>query len=506
MGIEERLSETEQQELASKGVDIDLSLNILKDYNSGIVGRNPDIIPVDVPLIDGERVIDISHSESFPVADEELTAFRSAYPEASEYLTPSSEGTLSRENLKKTGLLLMPRFSYGFLNGGSATSYGDIRKNRGFHSELYGFYEDEFLKQSEKVKGEPKGVTPAFLQPGGEEGPSYMELKLRSLLLQIKAYSELTGKKPSANMPFFQMTSVANNTRVQEALKEYRNSPWLKDLANSLDLDPWTGETSVQPLVTAYTHSSEGEEKKIHRPFIALPGGHGQCFRVLKDVWVKLYDRGIRFISLGNIDNLGYTPDPLELALLALKGRPAGFDESFKTQVDTKGGILVIDDKGKLNCADLGVGISVKDAEALEKSGKKVLFNCGSGLFNLQWLLSNIDSIIRDLPLRFSDQNKDAGLYSQAEQVTWEVISMIDDPLIFAVDKYKRFLAAKILLENMMTSGYRLSDPDFVDKFGDKNLLDSAGRLHRGLQEILKNRYGLIFENNRWIPAESEGK
>ena len=30
--------------------------------------------------------------------------------------------------------------------------------------------------------------------------------------------------------------------------------------------------------------------------------------------------------------------------------------------------------------------------------------------------------------MRFSDQNKDAGHYSQAEQVTWEVIALMEDP------------------------------------------------------------------------------
>ena len=506
MSIEERLSAAERTELAERGVDIDISLSILHDYNQGRAGHNPDIVPVDVPLIDGKRVVDISHSRTFDFTADELQAFERSYPEASRHLNPSDEGKVSREELEKAGIELMPCFAYGFLNGGSATSYGDTKKNRGFHEELYRAFEEEFLKQSEKVKGEPKGVTPSFLQPDGAEGPSYMELKLRSLLLQARAYNSLTGKKLSGNIPFFQMTSVGNNSSVQDALEKYRDSPWLKELASSLGLAPWKGETSIQPLVTAYTHSSEGEKKRIHRPFITIPGGHGQCFRVLKELWTSLYDRGIRFISLGNIDNLGYTPDPLELALLAVRNSPAGFDESFKTEVDIKGGILVIDDGGKLNCADLGVGISTEDAQALEASGKKVLFNCGSGLFNLKWLLDNIDRIIDDLPLRFSDQNKDAGLYSQAEQVTWEVISMIENPLIFAVDKYRRFLAAKILLENMMTSGYKMDDPSFTEGFKDKKLLENAGRLHRGLQDILKNRYGLRLENNRWIPEESEGK
>jgi UTP--glucose-1-phosphate uridylyltransferase len=49
-----------------------------------------------------------------------------------------------------------------------------------------------------------------------------------------------------------------------------------------------------------------------------LPGGHGQCFMVLKDIFTNLYSKGIRFISIGNIDNIGYNLDPVELAIFAL--------------------------------------------------------------------------------------------------------------------------------------------------------------------------------------------
>ena len=151
---------------------------------------------------------------------------------------------------------------------------------------------------------------------------------------------------------------------------------------------------------------------------------------------------------------------------------------------------------------DLGVGISFDEAAALESSGKKILFNCGSGLFNLEWLLNHIDTIIADLPLRFSDQNKDSGRYSQAEQVTWEVMGMIKNPLIFAVDKYQRFLAAKILLENMMTSGLKQNDPGF-DAVGDE-LVQTAQKLNAGLNDMLVSVYGLALENDLWIPEESK--
>jgi UTP--glucose-1-phosphate uridylyltransferase len=504
MNIEKRLSKDEIEILENRGVDLELSLSILDDYNDGVAGNTAAVIPSGVPDIDGETILDMRASSFFTISAEEREQFCSAYPEAASYLKQSTDEEISCEELQNIGIALLPQFSYGFLNGGSATSYGDKKKNKGFNEELFTLYESEFEKLASDSKGKPKGVTPGFLQPSGEAGPSYMELKLRALLLMMESYTKLTGNKAS-NIPFFQMTSVSNDPDVQESLAQYKESPWLKTLAESMNVISWKGYTAIQPLVTAYTHSSQGKKKDIFKPFITIPGGHGQCFRVLRQTWQNLYDQGIRFISLGNIDNLGYTLDPVELALLAIRNKAAGFDESYKTAVDIKGGILVIDGDDRLNCVDLGVGISFDEAKSLEASGKKILFNCGSGLFNLKWLLDNIDRIIRDLPLRFSDQNKDAGLYSQAEQVTWEVIAMIENPLIFAVDKYDRFLAAKILLENMMTSGYKLDDPAFPSDSGSGGISETAGQLHRGLMEILKTKYGLKLQNNRWIPRESEG-
>ncbi|MDA3957691.1 UTP--glucose-1-phosphate uridylyltransferase [Oceanispirochaeta sp.] len=500
------LTPEEEAELLQQGVDVILSLSILNDYNQGLAGRTPPEIPKGIPEIDGKAILDLKKSDFFLFSDDEISHFKQSYPEAASYLNPL-KGQLSRADLIKAGTALLPRFAYGFLNGGSATSYGDIKKNRGFSPDLFDLYEEEFTRLSAHSRGKPKGVTPGFLQADGLAGPSYMELKLRSLLVLIKSYRDLTGKEGGDGIPFFQMTSVSNDEEVQEALHTYRESPWLKDLAASLNIPPFEAYTAMQPLITAYSHSSQGEPKQIFRnkeskfPFITLPGGHGQCFRVLKETWQKLYDKGTRFISLGNIDNLGYTLDPLELALLAIKDSPAGFDESYKTAVDVKGGILVVLKNDSLSCVDLGVGISFDEAAVLESSGKKILFNCGTGLFNLTWLLENIDRIVSDLPLRFSDQNKDAGLYSQAEQVTWEVIGMIKNPLIFAVDKYERFLAAKILLENMMTSGLKLDDPSFPH--ADKDLSLTARNLHRGLETLLRTQYGLTLKNNVWVPVES---
>ncbi|MBN2340401.1 MAG: UTP--glucose-1-phosphate uridylyltransferase, partial [Deltaproteobacteria bacterium] len=208
-----------------------------------------------------------------------------------------------------------------------------------------------------------------------------------------------------------------------------------------------------------------------------------------------------RFVYLGNVDNLGATVHPVCLSLMALQGNEAGFDFSFRTPVDVKGGVLVVDNHDKLNCADMGVAISKEDVLAREAKGDRILFNCATGLFSLDYLVKNIDDIVNNLPMRISDQDKDAGKYSQAEQVTWEVIALLDNPVIFGVDKYSRFLAAKLLLEGLMTSGIGLDHPDFpTDKDEAKDLKRIARKLNAGLTALLEGAYGMKYTGERWIP------
>jgi hypothetical protein len=42
-----------------------------------------------------------------------------------------------------------------------------------------------------------------------------------------------------------------------------------------------------------------------------------------------------------------------------------------------------------------------------------------------------------------SGAGQGGGRYAQTEQTTWEVLGLMEDPLIFAVAKEKRFVAAK---------------------------------------------------------------
>lgn len=495
---ENQLNKKILKKLDSSIIDRELTINILNKFNRGDYDHIEPVQVTGFPPVDNKIIIDKTKNISYTVNAGDLKKFIDLFQIEYEPIPDQSDSDvqLSEKDLREIGKQLMPFYSFGVLNGGSATSYADSKKNSSFNEELFKLLEEPFNFLAKLSTGKAKGITPAFLNPDGSAGPSFIELKMRALLLNNCS-------------SLFQMTSFYNNDSISESYKAYENSPYLRDLIAEKKNNICLAKTGVQPLMAAYTHSSRGKKKSIFEntkgDLLPIPGGHGQCFITLKQIFKDLYAEGIRFISIGNVDNSGYTPDPVSLAILALSRKQAGFDFSYKTPVDVKGGILIKDERGRLNCADLGVAIDKKTVDEAVKNGDPILFNCATGLFNLEYLVENIDTIIESLPMRFNDQDKDAGLYSQAEQVTWEVVGLLDDILIFAIDKYDRFLAAKIIMENLMTSGISLNNPAYPhSEIQAEDLKGTALKLNRGLENKLKTVYGLELIEGRWRPIPVE--
>ncbi|TVQ39731.1 MAG: hypothetical protein EA384_05475 [Spirochaetaceae bacterium] len=501
-------------------IDIDLTLAILERFNAGRYDHVRPLTASGIPTVDGQAVVDRTAAAqlSLPLdsAAAQLERLLPGVPVRDLATVRGSECSFSASQLTRLGRRLLPRLSYGVLNGGSATSYADEKKNRGLSDRLFRLLQDDFETLAELSRGRAKGLTPAYINGNGTPGASFLELKMRSNLIHALHYQRAFGSDAGGLIPLFpmfQMTSVYNSDEVASAYDQYRSSPMLQDLIEATGIDITRVMTGVQPLLAAYTHSAEGRPRRVFdrawgKPHTALPlpGGHGQNFAVLKQVYAELYRIGKRFVYLGNVDNLGFTVDAISLAWLALSGKQAAFDFSFRTSVDIKGGILVRDQRGALACADIGPAISSDEVFRAEADGERILFNCATGLFRLDYLVEQIDRIIEELPMRFSDQDKDAGRYSQAEQVTWEIIGLLDDFIVFGVDKYDRFLAAKLLLETLMTSGRRLDLPDYpTGSEPSTDLRGTARRLHAGLERALTSTYGLRRHNGRWFPlAPSE--
>lgn len=494
-------------QLVADGVDLERMLRFLDDLNAGKYDAPADSGPYTVPSLPHPSIFDRRGTALLSV-DAAFAASRLAdlgVPVSPEKLGArvQADGSLFFDEaaLEKTGVYLYPATAWGVLNGGSASSYADIKKNRALDPELFERYRPMFDSLALPCKGQPKGVTPAFINPDGTPGFSFLFLKLRMLLEHKKRYLELAGSMPDLILPAFQMTSVLTDASIMEAFRAYSVDPALKTLADNLGCSSIDIFTETQTMMAAITHSSEGSPRRIFdRAWgkadsgIAMPGGHGQNFEVLAPIYRKLRERGIRFAWLGNIDNMGYTVDPVSLAIFALSGKDAAFEESWRTPIDVKGGILVKRPDGKLTAADIGPAISTEAMLAFEAAGKPVLFNCGIGLFDLDRLIARLDEIPYKLPLRITDQDKDAGKYAQAEQITWEIIGLLDDPMFFAVDKSRRFLAAKMLMETILTSVPPEADCDPI--------VLVARESHAGLVRLLETEYGLRLSGGRWLPAE----
>lgn len=497
--------------MESIGIDVEQSSLILNKINDGAYDHIKPVRAQGIPDIDGTTVLDRRGTSQLRINDDD---YRNRLGELAPEIPLDRFGAfkddhriLTHDELETIGVLLYPYLSYGVLNGGSATSYADRTKNESFDPELFALYRERFDELASRATGQPKGLTPAYLNPDGSYGASFLELKFRMVLRAARRYRETATRlgltpitDPAPLLPVFEMTSLATENTVRSAYRSWHDSPYLAQLAGHERA--LATEHRVQPLISAFTHSTEGTPREFFtrahghegQP-LGLPGGHGQNFTVLAPVYRSLRAAGKRFVYLGNVDNLGFTVDPVSLATLALRGAPAGFDFVFRTPVDVKGGILVYDETGGLNCADIGPAIAREEVFRYEDAGKKILFNCATGLFNLDYLADGIDRIGAELPMRLSDQDKDAGRYSQAEQVTWEIIAMLEEPLIFGVDKYRRFLAAKMLSETLLTSGLELNRA--------AELQPSARELHAGLNRILAAEYGLALREGRWLPQES---
>ncbi|MBI9102764.1 MAG: UTP--glucose-1-phosphate uridylyltransferase [Spirochaetales bacterium] len=503
MGLKKKMTEA--------GINIELTEKILSDINDGKAAVKMENKERIIPLIDGKRIVDRRNANGWSglVAQVENQFKTLELPTElfSRGRITKNRIHFSSEILSEIGFLLLPKVAYGVLNGGSASSYADLKKNKSFSPELFKLCEGPFEKMAELCRGRAKGITPGFSNPDGTPGPSFLELRMRNILLTIQKHKNIHGDGPAPLSPMFQMTSILNNDQISRTYNGYRESPLLTPLITETGIDITRVETGIQPLLAALTHSSEGEPRKIFTSAwgkeetpLPFPGGHGQNFAVLEKIYRKLKADGKLFAYLGNVDNLANTPDPEGIAILALSGKPAAFDFSFRTPVDVKGGILV-EEEGRLNCVDIGAAVPADWVAGQEESGKPILFNCATGLFNLDYLTENLGRIISNLPLRVVEQDKDPGKYAQTEQVTWEVMGMMDDFLVFGVEKTERFLASKLLMENLMTSGIAFDHPDYPGKKTGAGLYTFGKALNTGLEKVLTERYGLELINGKWLPA-----
>ena len=513
----QELSPALVQDLRAKGADIERTLALLDLVDaksvaylaSGSASKATAVSQTpSIPSAGDPRVFDRTKLTVLKLplkaAREAFRALELPLDFGESSIIEGEDAVFSQQALTLVGIHLYPRLAYGVLNGGSATTYIDEKKNRELDGNAFRLFENEFRETARVSKAAPKGVTPAFVGMDGNSGPSFLLLKMRSILLRALEYRIVSGDAKTPVLPFFQMTSGATDSALAEAYARYRNDPLLSALIQRTGIDPTDAAGAVQPMLAALSPLSEGLPRNLFDKAwgtkdtgLALPGGHGENFRVLADTYRALRAKGVRWAYLGNVDNSGYTVDPVSLAITALKGADAAFEFSWRTKMDVKGGVLVELPDGTLSTADIGQAIS-KEALAVEEAGgKPILFNCATGLFDLDFLVPRLQEIADGLPIRVSEQDKEAGRYAQAEQNTWEILGLAKSPLIFAVAKESRFVAAKMLMETLLSSpiGKRMEAAPPSERPAPALMATSAD-LQKGFSRLLEREYGFTKKNN----------
>ncbi|WKC78514.1 UTP--glucose-1-phosphate uridylyltransferase [Borreliella turdi] len=487
-------------------VDKIFSEMILKKLNSGEIGINNFESIKYFPCDGHKNIFDISDKILRFKLNKGLVEdnLKKYFYDFSKFLYLEEDNCyiFSSSDLENLGLILFPYLSFGILNGGSATSYFDLVKNRGFNEDLYMLYESKILEFKEKFGEFPKGMTPAYINKDGSFGFSFLALKIRHLLMVAKRYESFSGRriKPS----IFQMTSCKTDEFISKFLDDLFSDDLIKSV-NFCNLKKEDVFTAVQPLVCCYEKLNSSnysyftfKNNKNDNSLLALPAGHGQNFKILKDIYLQLYESGKRFVYIGNVDNMGFTINFKALALMALTNCSAGFEFSFKSKTDFKGGVLAVNAEDRLICVDIGGGISPETIQEFESKGNRLLFNCATGLFNLEYLIKNIDEIIEKMPIRIIEQDKEFGKYISVEQITWEVLKLMENPLILTVDRSKRFLPAKLFVDMLFNSNY-FEDRHhgyFYSKRTDGS--DATKDLDCSLADLLSKDYGLLRGCYRW--------
>jgi UDP-N-acetylglucosamine pyrophosphorylase len=389
----------------------------------------------------------------------------------------------SNKDLIQLGYSVGDSVCFGVLNGGAATSYYDEGKNSSFDSQLFEKTASLFKKQAEQFRDLPKALVPAALNPDGSPGASFLQIKLASLIQFMDEVMQITGRQ--SRVPFIQMTSELTDDILNGYCNDLKSSISFEELLKSRNLKKFDFLSFQQTLVPAlikrgsrYFPFLDGEGNSV-----MLPGGHGQFYVAIKEYLNHLVLNNIKYLSIGNIDNIGYSLNPLLIGLAEVAGVDSIFEFAYRTELDVKGGILG-HCKGHLCCGEIGSSVSLEDICAFEADHSSVLFNCATGLFNVKFLLKYIDQIVEKLPLRISKQQKDFGEYYAVEQNMWDIIGILDTPVIAGVDKEQRFLPSKFFLENLITTGIPAEASEIVENANWSNL-KLMKQLNRSYSKII---------------------
>ncbi|UYM06636.1 UTP--glucose-1-phosphate uridylyltransferase [Solicola gregarius] len=181
------------------------------------------------------------------------------------------------------------------------------------------------------------------------------------------------------------------------------------------------------------------------------PPGHGDLYTALEvsGLLRQLLDRGYRYASVSNSDNLGASPDPRMVGWFAASGAPYAAEVCRRTPADRKGGHLVVRrGDGRLILRETAQTPS-DDMEAASDIDRHRFFHTNNLWFDLQVLADTLDRTggVLGLPLIRNEKTVDPTDASspkviQIETAMGAAVEVFDGAVAVEVPR-SRFLPVK---------------------------------------------------------------
>ncbi len=244
-------------------------------------------------------------------------------------------------------------------------------------------------------------------------------------LEQLKTCSRTLHQVP----PLIFMNSFHTDQATQERLSELGFE----------QAEPWSFLQAQVPKVT-----DEGLPVEVEPEYAWCPPGHGDIYASLLDTGLcrTLWDRGVRYLFVSNIDNLGATLDSRPLGLLKSSGAPFLMETTRRRPEDRKGGHLALDSRGHLILREVAQ-CPPEDLPHFQDTERHQYFNTNNIWITLEALeesWTDLPLIVNRKPARPHDPSSPEAL--QLESAMGAVIGQLQGALAVEVDR-DRFLPVK---------------------------------------------------------------
>lgn len=229
------------------------------------------------------------------------------------------------------------------------------------------------------------------------------------------------------------------------------------------------------------------------------PPGHGDLYTALEvsGILDALIERGFRYATVSNADNLGAAPDPAMMAWFAASGAPYAAEVCRRTPADIKGGHIVVRKRdGRLVLRDTAQ-IPAADVAQADDPQRHPYFHTNNLWLDLRVLRATLDERdgILGLPLIRNEKTVDptdpaSTRVIQIECAMGAAVEVFEGATAIEVDR-SRFLPVKT------TNDLLLLQSD-VYELGDDFRLRASGEVP--LVDLDRRFYATIGDFNRRFP------